>query len=169
MTDVSDQAPITFGRVLENRLDEISNLAEQFGQWAIGAGVPQATVGAVNLMLDELITNIVTYGYPARQSGQIRVEVQLASGRLEVLLTDYAVAHDPLQAPAPNLESSIEARQIGGLGVYFVRQLADEVAYERLMEGECGANQVRIVKRYDLDQTSAARSPAGGVDFGSFD
>lgn len=154
MTDVSNQARTGFHRILDNRLDEIPKLAEEFEHWSAGAGIPGAAVRAVNLMLDELITNVVMYGYPAQQRGEIDLNVQLAPGRLEVLLTDFGRAHDPLQAREPDLDSDIAARPIGGLGVHFVRRLADEVTYGRMCVGGRDANRVRIVKRFEAGRES---------------
>ena len=140
--------PAVFVRVLASRLEGIATLADEMSQWAEEAGVPPKAAAHMNLMLDELITNVVLYGYGEGQPGDIRVEARLAANAMHVVLTDHAPAWDPLQAKAPDLESGIEERAVGGLGVHFVRTLADEVGYERIDEGGRGANRVRLVKRF---------------------
>lgn len=144
-----------FTRALSNRLDEIADLAGALEEWASEAHVPRAAISAVNLMLDELITNVVLYGYSATQRGEITVHVWHAPGRLDVELRDHALPFNPLEAAEPDLLAEIEDRAIGGLGVHFVRQLADEVTYERVNEEARDTNLVRIVKLYPppLDQT----------------
>ena len=64
-----------------------------------------------------------------------------------VTLTDYAFAYNPLQAPAPDTTLDLDEREVGGLGVHFLRQLADEVSYQRIEAGGHGANRLRIVKQ----------------------
>ncbi len=137
-----------FTRTLSNRLDEIATLADALELWGAIAQVPPATLQAVNLMLDELITNVVMHGYPATHHGEIFVNVCHSTGRLDVELRDYAMTHNPLSAAEPDLESGIEDRAIGGLGVHFVRKLADEVTYERANEDGREINLVRIIKLY---------------------
>lgn len=148
------QSDNVFTRSLSNRLEEIADLAGALEEWASDVHVPRAAISAVNLMLDELITNVVLYGYAATQRGEITVHVGHAPGRLDVELRDHAPPFNPLKAAEPDLLAEIEDRAIGGLGVHFVRQLADEVTYERVNEGGRDANIVRIVKQYlpPLDQ-----------------
>ncbi|WP_212745106.1 ATP-binding protein [Hydrogenophaga sp. 2FB] len=145
------QPSVGFRGLLENRLDEISKLAEAFEKWATDARVPQATIRAVNLMLDELISNVVMYAYPASQRGEILVDAWISPGQLEVRLTDHAFAFNSLQARQPDVRADIDDRRIGGLGIHFVRQLADVVTYERTTEGGQEVNRVHIVKRYVPD------------------
>lgn len=137
-----------FTRCLSNRLDEIAELADALEQWASEAQVPSATISAVHLMLDELITNVVSYGYPATQRGEIRVNAWLSPGQLDVQVRDHAAAYNPLLAPEPDLTADIDERAIGGLGIHFVRKLADEVRYERTSENGKDTNLVHIVKRF---------------------
>lgn len=137
-----------FRHVMASRVEDIAAFAAEFEEWAGAAGVPAKAVMHVNLMLDELITNVIQYGYANSPTGEVRIDVNLRPGTLEVLLTDHAFAYDPLQARAPDLESDIEEREVGGLGVHFVRTLADEVAYERVADGGREANRLRIVKRF---------------------
>lgn len=137
-----------FTHSLSNRLDEIGALVDALVPWASEAQVPLATVQAVHLMLDELITNVVEHGYPASQHGEIHVTVWQSPGQLDVQVRDHARAYDPLSAREPDLTADIETRAIGGLGIHFVRQLADEVRYERRSENGRETNLVHIVKRY---------------------
>lgn len=135
---------------MPNRLDRIADLAEKFEQWAARSGVPASAVAAINLMLDELISNVVMHGYPAHERGEIHVSARLVPAAVLVEISDHAFAYDPLQTAQPDLTSDLESRAIGGLGVHFVRQLADEFDYQRLELDGRMANRVRILKRYAL-------------------
>lgn len=101
----------------------------------------------MSLMLDELITNIVMHGYGPSADGQVRVDASVEAGRFVVTLTGRAFAFDPLQVPAPDTTMELEEREIGGLGVHFVRRMADELSYRRIADAGGGANELRLVKR----------------------
>ncbi len=138
-----------FTRVLPSRLEEIAVLAQSLEDWGEAAGVPPAVLAHMNLMLDELITNVIMHGYGGKEGGDIGIEAQAVDGALQVTLTDHAFAWDPLQAAQVDTTLGIDERAIGGLGIHFVRTLADELAYERVPAGDApAANRVRIVKRY---------------------
>lgn len=88
----------------------------------------------LNLAIDELATNTMSYGFTA-ESGDARIELSVAAlddGRVEVRLDDNGLPYDPFtQAPPPVLDAGVDERPIGGLGVYFVQKLMDETHYRR--------------------------------------
>ena len=87
----------------------------------------------LNISLDELITNIVSYGYGDTDEHEIHVTLTERNGSLVTVLEDDGTAFDPFtSAPEPDLDASVAERRIGGLGVYFVKTLMDEATYERL-------------------------------------
>lgn len=90
----------------------------------------------LNLICDELVTNIISYGFDKGADVRSRIEIVLtASGeRMELVVSDDGVPFNPLSRPEPNVSASIEERGIGGLGIHFVKSLADEAAYERREE-----------------------------------
>ena len=95
-------------------------------------GIASDEASRILILLEELLTNSIKYGYPDRPEGG-RAEIMLAlnSGRLEIEFTDDGCAFDPLKAPPPNLEVPLEARTPGGLGLHILRSLTDEAHYER--------------------------------------
>jgi serine/threonine-protein kinase RsbW len=101
----------------------------------------------VGLMLDELVTNIVLHGY-GEEVGTIEVEATVSGRELAVTLVDHAFAYDPLQAPETDTTLDIEHRSIGGLGVQFVRQMADALSYRRIERDGRAANALTLVKRF---------------------
>lgn len=141
--DAHDTAP--FHRTLAGQLADIPGLASDLSQWAQNAHIPARAIVRMNLMLDELITNIVSHGYgPA--GGLIEVQARRNAHAWVVTLTDQAMAYDPLQAAIPDTTLDLEARDIGGLGVHFIRKLADELRYERLDVDGRGLNRLHITQ-----------------------
>ena len=129
---------------LKNDLSELARVAEEIESHGVSCGWPAKWILNVNLCLDELITNTVSYGYLDTDEHEIRVTLTDRNASLVVVVEDDGVAFDPFTAaPVPDLEADVEERPIGGLGVYFVKTLMDEVAYERV--DDC--NRITLVQR----------------------
>ncbi|WP_428030398.1 ATP-binding protein [Ancylobacter sp.] len=119
------------------RLDDLSARIEAFVE---EAGIAPTPAYRLQLAVDEFFNNAVDYGYPDGRAGEIAVQVRRLGKRLELIFADDGDPFDPLAAPAPDLDGSVEERRIGGLGVYLVRTLCDSFAYVR----EEGRNVKRL-------------------------
>jgi serine/threonine-protein kinase RsbW len=117
--------------LLHNDGLEIPRLASTLEYFAEMGNIPSKALFRLNLALDELLTNVISYGYPEPRLGEIGVRVRYDGNRIEVRLADDALAFDPFSVPEPDTTSNTEDRPIGGLGVHFVRTLMDEVSYCR--------------------------------------
>ncbi len=117
---------------LSNELSQLEFLATELEilgeEWEIGMG----DVLNLNLVLEELVTNIIFYGYPDKTEQQIEISLWLEEGLLGMRITDEAIAFNPLEAKAPDLDQAIEDRPIGGLGIHLVKKIMDDVRYERV-------------------------------------
>lgn len=109
-------------------IERLNQLVRRFGELH---EVPSRALYAVNLALDELVTNTILYGFedPAGQSFSVRVEVSGADLRAE--LVDEGRAFNPLDVPPPNLDAPLRDREVGGLGLHLVRSLMDRLDYRR--------------------------------------
>src|SRR5580700_3766448 len=95
-------------------------------------GIPADEVSRILILLEELITNLMKYGYPDRpECGRAEIILALNDGRLEIEFIDDGCAFDPFAAPPPNLEAPLDSRTPGGLGLHILRSLTDEAHYER--------------------------------------
>jgi anti-sigma regulatory factor (Ser/Thr protein kinase) len=128
---------------LKNELPEIHRLADEVEAFFSAHAVPMKLVYNFNLALDEIITNIVSYGY--EDGGEHRIIVRLAvdGSLVEAEVIDDAKAFDPLSAKEPDILAELDDRPIGGLGMFFVKTLMDEVRYKR--EGD--RNHLFLSKR----------------------
>jgi len=97
----------------------------------------------VDLVLEELVQNVISYGYPDGRPGQVVVSIECADGHLRMRVEDDGHAFDPLGLPVPDLEASIADLNIGGLGIHFARTLTDTQNYRRVD----GRNCIELVKR----------------------
>jgi len=130
---------------LKNELEEIRLLAEAIELWGEENGIPGKSLFQLNLALDELLTNTITYGYPEGGEHEIRLRL-VPEGEKELLIEirDDGLAFNPLEVKAPDLKQDIEERPIGGLGIHLVRQMLDEIEYRR----ENGHNVLLMKKKY---------------------
>jgi anti-sigma regulatory factor (Ser/Thr protein kinase) len=128
--------------------------AEAFDAFAAACGGTLLdVVRAVQVTLDEVLSNIVQHGYRGRPEGRIEIDFHLADGTLEVTIQDDAPAFDPLAAPLPDLAAGLAERRIGGLGILLTRRLMDDVQYARAD----GRNRVTLRKRTPAAAVSPAR------------
>ena len=128
----------------KNDLSELARVAGAIEAHGKAHGWPAKWVLNLNISLDELITNIVSYAYQDSDEHEIRVTLANRNGSLVTVVEDDGIEFDPFTAaPEPDLDASVAERRIGGLGVYFVKTLMDEAIYERLD----GRNRITLVQR----------------------
>src|SRR5947208_3667670 len=96
----------------------------------------------VSLAIEELVTNCIKYGYDDAGEHTVEIVLSVADHALTMVVVDDGHAFDPLAAPPPDLTLGIEDRPIGGLGIHLLRELADDVRYER----RDGANRLTLTK-----------------------
>jgi len=95
-------------------------------------GIAADEASRILILLEELLTNSMKYGYSDRpECGHAEIGLALDGGRLEIEFIDDGCAFDPFAAPLPNLEVPLETRAPGGLGLHILRSLTDEARYER--------------------------------------
>jgi anti-sigma regulatory factor (Ser/Thr protein kinase) len=97
----------------------------------------------VSLAIEEIVTNCIKYGYDDTDEHLIDIVLSVADHILKLLVIDDGHAFDPLSAPPPELSLDIEDRQVGGLGIHLLRELADTITYER----RGNTNRLTLTKR----------------------
>ncbi len=132
-----------FEQSLVSDLACIRGLADGLTAWGQRAALNDREIFQVNLVLEELVTNVIVHGLGLGRPGAIRVRVSHHGGGLAIELRDTAPPFDPFQVPPPSLTASLEEREVGGLGVHFVRTAMDEWSYSR----EGAENVVRLGKK----------------------
>jgi serine/threonine-protein kinase RsbW len=99
--------------------------------WSV-CGLPTAGLPAFELALEEVFINIVMHGSLPGTVPRVEVSLALNEGDLTMTLEDDGTGFDPLSLPTPDLEASADARPVGGLGVFLMRQMMDSVRYQRV-------------------------------------
>lgn len=130
---------------LDNDLSEIAGVAEAVENFCSRQHAPAKTALHINLAIDELLTNTISYGFPDGGRHQIVLELACQGDEIIIDLVDGATGFNPLEdAPPPDLVAPLRERRVGGLGVHLVKTVMDAVSYRR----EEDRNHLRLTKRF---------------------
>jgi len=116
---------------LKNTLSELESLRDRLAEFGESASLTPKNIFDLNLVLDELFTNIVCYGQ--KDDPGCNIEVTLSQDRKTLTLSveDSGIPFNPLEAEIPDLEKGIEERAVGGMGIHIVKSIVDEIQYQR--------------------------------------
>ena len=128
---MSTEPPNVFERRFQNTLFDLGRVTEEAVSFIEANGIGAEAVYAANLVIEEMVTNTLKFGYNDGAAHEILLRVELLPQRLLLVLEDDAHEFNPLNAPEPNLHLPAEQRTPGGLGIHLVRKFAEDVRYER--------------------------------------
>lgn len=129
-----------------NQVSELARVAGLLDQFAAERHLAAELVADMHVALDEVLNNVTRYAYPDSAEHKIHIRLRLLENVLEAVVEDSGVPFDPLAIPAPDVSARLHERRLGGVGIHFVRNLLDEVIYER--RGEI--NHLVLRKRINL-------------------
>jgi serine/threonine-protein kinase RsbW len=121
-------------------VDRLNRVIRQFGDLH---EVPSRVLYAVNLALDEVVTNVVRHAFQDAKEQEVIAHVSATSTEVTTEVSDTGRAFNPLDVPPPNLDAPLSERTLGGLGIHLVRSLMDSIEYRR----EDGKNVLTMRKR----------------------
>lgn len=110
---------------------------------ALECGFDEETTGKIILAVDEACTNIIKHAYNYSPDGDILVNVKFYNKKFSVIITDSGFPFDSSLIPEPNLEEYLKQKKVGGLGMFLMRKLMDQVKYSIPANGK---NRVTLVK-----------------------
>ncbi|NLO41268.1 MAG: ATP-binding protein [Ruminiclostridium sp.] len=84
----------------------------------------------IELILEELVTNIIKYGSKTRKNGMIEIRLLIENEKVVLVIADNTNAFNPLEVDTPDISLSAEERKIGGLGLFLVRKKVQSISYE---------------------------------------
>jgi anti-sigma regulatory factor (Ser/Thr protein kinase) len=112
---------------LQNKLSEIAQLPGWIGGLASRHAIPEEIEFAINVCLEEAVSNVIRHGYGEGEDGNVIVHFAMPDRDLfEFIVEDEARHFNPLDAPAPNTQGT---PRVGGLGVHFLRHFTKKVEY----------------------------------------
>lgn len=117
---------------IRNRREEFTRVVSAVDRLAAEHHLAAEVVGDIQVALDEVLTNIVDYGYTDEAEHEIRVRLKVLDNMLEATVEDDGVPFNPLESAVPDTSSPLRERRIGGVGLHFVKNLMSEVSYDRV-------------------------------------
>lgn len=118
--------------VLQNEIPEISKLPLFIDELGEELGLSPELVFNLNLVLEEAVSNIILYAYPKGEHENISLTAKKTENQLLFVLTDTGKEFDPTLMPDADVNLAAEDRQIGGLGIFLIRQIMNQVEYQRI-------------------------------------
>jgi anti-sigma regulatory factor (Ser/Thr protein kinase) len=123
-------------------LDEIR---EFVGGVARAGGFSDRDVYNIQLATDEAASNIIEHAYGGISDGLLEISCGVNGSAITIVLVDHGESFDPSEVPAPDLKADLSERKIGGLGIFLMRKLMDEVRYQA--EPRKNRNTLTMIKR----------------------
>jgi anti-sigma regulatory factor (Ser/Thr protein kinase) len=127
---------------LRNDLSELATLCDKMESVGRSLNLSRRCLFEMNLALDELFTNIISYGFQDRSEHLIRVHISADRNVLTVVLEDDGMPFNPVDRIPPEMPCTLDECKVGGLGIHLVKNLMDEVIYER----RAGTNVLTLKK-----------------------
>lgn len=122
---------VTLQTTIRNQAGDFARVREMVRELERARDLPQAAVFDVNVVLDEVLSNILKYAYSDNALHHIHVTLGASDSAIEIRIEDDGRPFDPLALPEPDLTLPLAHRPEGGLGVHFMRKLMDDVQYKR--------------------------------------
>jgi serine/threonine-protein kinase RsbW len=113
-----------------NDLTEVSRLNELLSNLWMEKNLPPDLEMPAVLSLEEVLSNSIRHGCKGKQDADIRVEFRFDPDAFEFIVSDNGIPYNPLLREDPDIHLPLEQRTPGGLGIFLVRKLADDVRYE---------------------------------------
>ena len=128
---------------LSNASTDLNRFIDDFSLVLKNQNLSSDNINHLCLILDEIITNIMTYGFNDNKPHHIHIEANLGSGTIETIIKDDGIPFDPTKQTKPDVSLPLEDRPIGGLGLYLVKSFVDSIDYQY----ENGHNVLSLVKK----------------------
>ncbi len=130
-----------------NKIPEIERVCNSITTFSRQHSIDEKIISNLYLAIDELLTNIIRYGYRDEKDHTIYVRCTIEKELLTLQIEDDSYPFDPNKAPIPDLTNDLENRKIGGLGIYLVKNMMDDVKYVT----KNGKNTLTLTKKCTIN------------------
>jgi len=130
--------------IFDANFDNLDEIRDIVGEAARQVGFSDKEIYAIQLAADEASSNIIEHAYAGITGGKLEIDLSTTDKTLKIVMRDQGKPFDPSSVPEPNVKADLSERKIGGLGMYLMRKLMDEVSYESSAER---GNILTMIKR----------------------
>jgi len=124
-----------------NNLDAIRVFVAESAQQV---GFSDKEIYSIQLAADEACSNIIEHAYTGIKNGKIDITCSVVNEEFKIVLRDFGKSFNPSSVPEPNVKADLSERKIGGLGMYLMRKLMDDVSYKSSSDT---GNTLTMIKR----------------------
>ena len=117
---------------LKSRLSELNSLCRHLEDCGDAMELPQKCLFEINLGLDEVFTNIISYGFEDESEHQIKFSLAKEKETLVVQVEDDGRPFNPLDVASPEISLDLDEVNIGGMGIHLIKKLMDDIVYQRV-------------------------------------
>ncbi|MBI5731472.1 MAG: ATP-binding protein [Ignavibacteriales bacterium] len=129
--------------LIKSKTDNLAVIRDFIKSAADESGFSEDTIGKIILAVDEACTNIIKHAYKYSPEGNIIIKIKFNDPKFSISITDEGSHFDPNIVPEPDLCEYYKQKRVGGLGMFLIKKLMDEVNYSTLSGNK---NQVILVK-----------------------
>lgn len=137
---------------VKSKTENLSVIRDFISSSAAEAGVASDAIENIILAVDEACTNIIRHAYKSVPDGELIIKTKSTLSRFVVSITDYGKSFEPEMIPEPDLQKYYRQRRVGGLGMYLMKTLMDDVKYVSI-PGKY--NEVLLSKNLKVAQSNA--------------
>ncbi|RJP71866.1 MAG: ATP-binding protein [Ignavibacteriales bacterium] len=128
---------------VKSTTDNLERIREFIKAVSAQSGFSDDVIDKISLAVDEACTNIIKHAYKNSPNGDIVINAKLFDNKLTVSITDFGLDFNPDTVPVPDIKKYYQQHKVGGLGIYLMKKLMDEVKYNPSVDNK---NQVVLVK-----------------------
>ena len=137
---------------VEGVYSNLANIGDFTESFAREAGLDARATYALQMAVDEACSNIIEHGYGGEGKGVIDLTFEVIDVGVQVIIQDQGKAFDPGSVPEPNINAPIEERDEGGLGLFLMGKLMDEVKFS-FGASPGDTNMLTMIKRFETQKT----------------
>ncbi|MFA6216951.1 MAG: SpoIIE family protein phosphatase [Candidatus Omnitrophota bacterium] len=115
---------------IQAKLENLEKMFSFIREASLRHGFDSEHVNKIQLASEEALVNVISYAYP-QGSGDLEIIISNKETCMEIEISDSGIPFDPLSLPEPDILAPIEERKVGGLGIFMIRKIMDEVRYKR--------------------------------------
>lgn len=116
---------------IKNTFAEVEQLCAEVNGLAQNNSFSEQIIFCLNVCLEEMLTNIIKYGYDDKNEHKIEVRLEIANEIITLTIVDDGHEFNPLEAEIPEINTDIKHRQVGGIGIFLTCKMANKVTYTR--------------------------------------
>jgi serine/threonine-protein kinase RsbW len=131
---------------VQNKVDELEKIHSTVERIINEWGIPLQLGMCINLAIEEAFTNVVNYAFHDNEQHLVDIEFIKKEDQIEIIITDDGQHYDPTQKDDPQTDLPLEDRPVGGLGIFLIRKLMDNVEYQRNSD----KNILKLTKRITI-------------------